>query len=432
MCDVVRSVTVWLIVVALSLPSSALAWRMPVGEPRSEQTAARGALKIVIIDGDEAANVVQEKMAAESVIEVHDDQDRKLVGAVVRFKIRKAVSNRLSAAFRGGKDEVRTLTDAAGQARTGSLTPLEPGRFEIDVQVTHNGQTASSTIRHTNFSSAAQARAAGREPVQSSTSTVGGTAGAAGAGAAAGAAAGGAAAASGGATAAAVGGGMGLGKLALIGVAVGGAGAGAYVYANNQKKDDPGASLSTITLSQTSGVQAATPFRFSVQATNFAAGATTYRWEFGDGEVSTEAAPTHVYNSSGTFPVSVAVSDGKTSARAESSLTVYTVTGNWLSTGGRVTAQFTQTGASIIGTADWDLNPGIPPYSACVITGSVQVGTPAVIVLNQRSCPHPRLGQLVPIDYRLNMTVDGRTMSGTYIQGPGSVNVESSIALTRQ
>ena len=89
-------------------------------------------------------------------------------------------------------------------------------------------------------------------------------------------------------------------------------------------------------------------------------------------------------------------------------------------------------GASIIGTADWDLNPGIPPYSACVITGSVQVGTPAVIVLNQRSCPHPRLGQLVPIDYRLNMTVDGRTMSGTYIQGPGSVNVESSIALTRQ
>lgn len=431
MRDVVRSVTVYLIVVALSLPTSALAWRIPVGEPRSEQAAARSALKVVIIDGDEAANVVQEKMAAESVIEVRDQEDRTVTGAVVRFKIRRAVSKRLSAAFRGGKDEVRTLTDAVGRARTGPLTPLEPGRFEIEVQVTHKGQTATSTIRHTNFSSAAQARAAGREPVQGS-NAAGGVQAGAGASSGAGATAG-AAAAAGGATAAAAGGGMGFGSLALIGVAVGGAGAGAVLYANNRKEDaTPGASLSAITVSQNTGVQAATPFRFSVQATNFAAGNTTYRWEFGDGEASTEAAPTHVYSSAGSYSVSVAVSDGKASARAETSLTVYNVTGNWLSTGGRVTAQFTQTGASITGTADWDLNPGFPPYAGCAITGTVQVGTPAVIVLNQRSCTHPRFGPLVPIDYRLNMTIDGRTLSGTFIQGPGSVNVESSITLQRQ
>lgn len=431
MRDVIRTLTVFLTVVALSAPSSALAWRLPVGEPRSEQAAARGALKVVIIDGDEAANVVQEKMAAESVIEVRDEEDRTVTGAVVRFKIRRAVSKRLSAAFRGGKDEVRTLTDAVGRARTGPLTPLEPGRFEIEVQVTHKGQTATSTIRHTNFSSAAQARAAGREPAQGSNAPAGTQAGAGTAGA--GATTAGVAAAGAATAAASAGGGIGLGQLALLGVAVGGAGAGAVVYANSRKDvASAEASLSAITLSQTTGVQAATPFRFSVQATNFAAGNTTYRWEFGDGEASTEAAPTHVYSSAGSYSVSVAVSDGKASARAETSLTVYNVTGNWLSTGGRVTAQFTQTGASITGTADWDLNPGFPPYAGCAITGTVQVGTPAVIVLNQRSCTHPRFGPLVPIDYRLNMTIDGRTLSGTYVQGPGSVNVEGSIALQRQ
>lgn len=382
MRSVAHGATVCLTVLALGMPPSAMAGRTPAGGPSSEQAAARGTLKVVIVDGDEAANVVQEKMAAESVIEVRDDEDRTVAGAVVRFKIRRAVSQRLSAAFRGGKDEVRALTDAAGQARTGPLTPLEAGRFEIEVQATHQGQTGTATIRHTNFSSSAQARAAGREPVQSTTAAAGG-----------------------GAAAAVAGGGMGLGKIALIGVAVGGAGAGAAVYANSRKDSGAAATVSAITLSQTTGVLAVTPFRFSVQATSFAAG-TTYRWEFGDGEVSTEATPTHVYNAAGSFGVTATVSDGRQSATSQSSVTVYSLSGTWVAPERFTTLQLTQSGASVSGSGTID------DYS-CSIVGSVQVGSP-VATFTRQACSRPPFAPLIPAEYRLDLSADGRSLNGTF------------------
>ena len=137
--------------------------------PRAAQLPPTPAgLRVIVIDGEEAANIVDQKIAAEPVIEVRDRDGRRVAGAVVRFQIRRGLRNRLSAAFGRGQDELRTLTDSAGRARATGLTPLEPGRFEIEVQVSHQGQSATTTIRHTNFSSTAQARAAGREPGQAS------------------------------------------------------------------------------------------------------------------------------------------------------------------------------------------------------------------------------------------------------------------------
>ncbi|HJP61217.1 MAG TPA: PKD domain-containing protein [Gemmatimonadaceae bacterium] len=168
----------------------------------------------------------------------------------------------------------------------------------------------------------------------------------------------------------------------------------------------------TVTASTTVGVQAATSVRFSAQAANFEAGALSYRWEFGDGETSTDAAPAHIYSSPGTHTVVVTVTNSRQSARAETSLTIYSVTGTWLSIGDTTTMYLTQSGSAITGEASEKNGPGEAPYSQCAISGYVEVGTPAVIFLTQPPCSHPRFAPLAPLDYRLNMTTDGQRLVG--------------------
>ena len=168
-----------------------------------------------------------------------------------------------------------------------------------------------------------------------------------------------------------------------------------------------------ITASQTVGVQAATPFTFSVQTTDFEAGALSYRWEFGDDETSSEAAPTHIYSAPGARTVVVTVSNGRQSSRSEMSVTVYTVTGTWESVGGTTIMHLAQSGSAISGDASVESGTVGSPYTGCPITGSVEVGTPAVILLNQPPCPHPVFARLVPMEYRLGLSLDGQGLFGT-------------------
>ena len=162
-----------------------------------------------------------------------------------------------------------------------------------------------------------------------------------------------------------------MSKLAVIGLVAGGAaGAGAAVVLSRKEADPPPAgTVSAITPSQTGGVQAATAFSFSVQVTGFDVGSTTYRWEFGDGQESTDGAPTHTYNSAGTFSVAVTVRDARQSIRSETPVTVHSITGTWLdpnaSTGGSATLQLTQSGTTITGVASWETGAGNLPYSPC-------------------------------------------------------------------
>jgi hypothetical protein len=251
---------------------------------------AADTLKVIVVDGDEAANIVAERLAAEPVIEVRDKDDRRVPGAVVRFVIRKT-RDRLIASFGNGQAEVRTLTDYSGRASVNAVSPVEPGSFQIDVEVSYRGQTGKAVIRQTNFPTTADAKSAGREPGKNSqanaqTTTAGATTSAA-TGAASAAAttstASTAATATAATAAAAAGGGM--SKLAVIGLVAGGAaGAGAAVVLS--KKDSaplPAGTVSAMTVSPDGGVQAVSPLRFSVQVTGFDAASLTYRWEFGDG-----------------------------------------------------------------------------------------------------------------------------------------------------
>lgn len=416
------------------------AWQAP---------APAASLKVVIIDGDEAANVVQEKMAAEPVIEVRDEQDRKVAGAVVRFKIRKAVGKRLSAAFRGGNDEVRTLTDAVGQARAGTLTPLEPGPFEIDVEATHNGKTAQATMRHTNYATSDAARADGRQPVQRTAAVAAAAVAAGSGGSAGGSGAAGASAPSGNGAAAgtARAAGGGLSKTAIIGIAAGGvAGVGAIALAadGGGGSSSPAASTPTtpvappgrvtgVTATVSSGLMAATSFAFSAQTADYV-GSLTYRWDFGDSTTSTEASPTKVYAAAGTYTVAVTIADARGSARSEMSVTVYSLSGRWVNPASATTYVFTQTGSALTGTVTGTStgSTGTPwTYTNCPLSGAVKASAP-MVTFNRPECRNgaPGTSFLVVGDFRLDLSANGQTLSGEATQ-PAPFGTQA-ITLQRQ
>jgi PEGA domain-containing protein len=121
---------------------------------RAQLTAAAPPLKIVVVEGEGAVNIIQQKTAVAPVIEVRDRNDQPVSGALVRFAIQKG-----RASFNG----VRTLTattDALGRATATGLTPTGSGALQIGTTAAFQGQTAAITIAQTNVVTAAQASAA--------------------------------------------------------------------------------------------------------------------------------------------------------------------------------------------------------------------------------------------------------------------------------
>src|SRR5262245_48449852 len=86
-------------------------------EHRVLSGAQTAALKIVVLEGEGAVNVIQQKTAVAPVIEVRDRNDQPVAGAVVRFAIRDG-----KASFNGART-LSITTDAAGRATAAGLTP---------------------------------------------------------------------------------------------------------------------------------------------------------------------------------------------------------------------------------------------------------------------------------------------------------------------
>jgi hypothetical protein len=381
----------------------ALLWLSPFGAgPRAWQEASDRAepeaLKIVVVDGDEAANIVADRLAAEPVVEVRDRRDRRVRGAVVRFLIRRvARSGKPPATFANGATEISALTDDAGRAAVDRLIPLEQGPFEIEVQASHQGRTATTTLRQTNFSTVADAKAAGRQPGQSSGTPSSAAAGTTGA----------ATGATGGAASAGAGGG--LSKVAIGSIALGGAAAaGAAVALSRREERNAEPTVQEISASRSVALASATPVSLSVDAADPDGTPLTYRWDFGDGTSSSEPAPSHVYASPGTFTASVTVTDGQATLTRSTSITVKSLTGTWVSNayegrafpGGPLftahdVATLSQSGSSITGSvvfvgrpAQWD--PG--PVS---VSGTINTASPFVVYSGLFNVPIPSVTQLV-------------------------------------
>jgi hypothetical protein len=161
-------------------------------------------LHIVVIEGEDAVNVVQQNTAVAPVVEVRDRNNQPVAGAVVRFAITRG-----RATFAGART-LAVTTDVAGRAAAAGLTPTGAGALRISANAAFQGQTAAVAIAQTNVMTAAQAAA------MSGAGAAGG-----GGGAATGGAAGGAAGGSGSAV-----------SFTTLGI-IGGAAAGGAVIAQN-------------------------------------------------------------------------------------------------------------------------------------------------------------------------------------------------------
>ncbi len=152
----------------------ALATLAPAADAAPQATPA--ALRIVVIEGEDAVNVVQQKTAVAPVVEVRDRNNQPVAGAVVRFAIQSGRANI------SGARALTVTTNAVGRATVTGLTPTGSGALHITATAAFQGQTAAVTIAQTNVMTAAQAAAA---------AGAGTSGGGAGAGATGGAAAGG-------------------------------------------------------------------------------------------------------------------------------------------------------------------------------------------------------------------------------------------------
>jgi len=140
------------------------------------QTANAAALRIVVLEGEGAVNIIQQKTAVAPVIQVRDRNDQPVSGAVVRFAIRNG-----RATFSGARS-LSVATDAAGRAAATGFAPTGTGTLQIGATATFQGQTAAITIAQTNVLTAAQAAGITAGAGGTGGSSAGATAGAGGGG----------------------------------------------------------------------------------------------------------------------------------------------------------------------------------------------------------------------------------------------------------
>jgi hypothetical protein len=130
----------------------------------------------VVLEGEGAVNIIQQKTAVAPVIEVRDRNDQPISGALVRFAIRNGRST-----FSGARS-LSVVTDAAGRAAATGFAPTGSGALQIGATATFQGQTAAITIAQTNVLTAAQAAGITAGAGSTGGSSAGATAGAGGGG----------------------------------------------------------------------------------------------------------------------------------------------------------------------------------------------------------------------------------------------------------
>ena len=135
-------------------------------------------LRILVIEGEGAVNIIQQKTAVAPVIEVRDRNDQPVAGATVNFVVRAG-----RATF-GGARTLSVTTNAAGRAAAAGLAPSGTGALQIGATATFQGQTAAAvTIAQTNVLTAAEAAAASSASATGAGGSGGGSAAGGGAGA---------------------------------------------------------------------------------------------------------------------------------------------------------------------------------------------------------------------------------------------------------
>lgn len=114
----------------------------------AQEQPAPTQLNILIVEGDGAINNVRQRTAREPIIQVTDENRRPVAGAAILFMLPDSGP---SGVFTGGGRTLATKTDSTGRAvAKGLQLNKEQGKFQIQVQATFQGVTASATIAQVN------------------------------------------------------------------------------------------------------------------------------------------------------------------------------------------------------------------------------------------------------------------------------------------
>lgn len=145
-----RYVSVFLALL-ISLPFS------PVAAAQTAPQAAPAKLNLVIVEGDAAINNIRLRTARQPIVQVEDENHVPIAGAAVVFQLPNMGA---SGTFADGSHTLTVISDEHGRAVARGLRPnTAKGQFQIHVNASFAGQTASGVITQTNAIVAAGAAA---------------------------------------------------------------------------------------------------------------------------------------------------------------------------------------------------------------------------------------------------------------------------------
>ena len=118
------------------------------------------ALNLVVVEGEGAINNVRQRTARDPIVRVEDENHKPVAGAAVVFLL---PSQGASGTFAGGVQTLTVMSNNQGLAVARGLKPNGvQGQYQIRVNASFQGKTASVSITQTNaLAAAAAAGAAG-------------------------------------------------------------------------------------------------------------------------------------------------------------------------------------------------------------------------------------------------------------------------------
>ena len=137
----VRPIFPLLLSILIGLPQSGLA-------QAGQEAPAPLKLNIVIVEGEGAINNVKQRTAREAIVQVEDENRRPIAGAAVLFMLPDSGAGGV---FSNGTRTLQVITDSQGRAAAKGLrVNSTQGKFQIQVQATYQGVTATTSITQVN------------------------------------------------------------------------------------------------------------------------------------------------------------------------------------------------------------------------------------------------------------------------------------------
>ncbi len=112
------------------------------------QGSGASKLNLVIIEGEGAINNVRQRTAREPIVQVEDENRKPIAGATVLFLLPESGP---SGTFAKGARTLQVMTNSKGQAVAKGLKLNNvSGKFQIQVEASHNGMSSTATINQAN------------------------------------------------------------------------------------------------------------------------------------------------------------------------------------------------------------------------------------------------------------------------------------------